>query len=69
MTVQPPSMLERRVATLEARLNELEVTHGSTLYELRRDSVETKLNVSKILQHLGIAPTTRQEVDALLDEG
>jgi hypothetical protein len=49
------SLLERRLALVEARLAELESAYGDTLYKLHRRAIMTDLNVAKVLDHLGIA--------------
>jgi hypothetical protein len=62
------SLLERRLALVEARLAELESAYGDTLYKLHRRAIMTDLNVAKVLDHLGIASATDIEVDAALEE-
>jgi hypothetical protein len=62
------SLLERRLALVEARLAELESAYGDTLYKLHRRAIMTDLNVAKVLDHLGIASATGDEVDAALEE-
>jgi len=60
--------LERRVLALEARLADLEGGYGETLYRLHRASVRTDLRLSKVLEHLGIAGVSEEDVDSALDE-
>lgn len=60
--------LEQRVRALEARLTEVEGGYGETLYRLRRQAVRTDLNVTKLMVHMQLAPTSDAEVDAALDE-
>jgi hypothetical protein len=60
--------LERRILALEARLADLEGGYGETLYRLHRASVRTDLRLSKVLEHLGIADVSEEEVDSALDE-
>jgi hypothetical protein len=62
------SLLERRLALVEARLAELEAAYGDTLYKPHRRAIMTDLNVAKVLDHLGIATATDDEVDAVLEE-
>jgi hypothetical protein len=38
------------------------------LYRLHRASVRTDLRLSKVLEHLGIADVSEEEVDSALDE-
>lgn len=56
--------LERRILALEARLADLEGGYGETLYRLHRASVRTDLRLSKVLEHLGIADVSEEEVDS-----
>jgi hypothetical protein len=60
--------LERRIAALEARLADIEGGYGDTLYKLRRDTVEAKLGIAQILNHLQLKPVSRETIDAALDE-
>jgi hypothetical protein len=60
--------LERRILALEARLADLEGGYGETLYRLHRASVRTDLRLSKVLEHLGIADVSEEEVDSALEE-
>lgn len=60
--------LERRIIAPEARLAEAEGGHGETIYRLQRDVVRTGMDVRKILGHLGVDPTSDDEVDTALDE-
>jgi hypothetical protein len=60
--------LERRILALEARLADLEGGYGETLYRLHRASVRTDLRLGKVLEHLGIADLSEEEVDSALDE-
>jgi hypothetical protein len=53
---------------LESRLAEIEGGYGDTLYKLRRASVKADLRVAKILDHLGVADVSDDEVDAAVDE-
>lgn len=62
------TLLERRLALVEARLAELESVYGDTLYKLHRRAVMTDLNLAKVLDHLGITAATDGDVDAVLDE-
>lgn len=60
------TLLERRLALVEARLAELESAYGDTLYKLHRRVVMTDLNAVKVLDHLGIATATDDDVDPVL---
>jgi len=60
--------LERRISALEARLADVEGGHGDSIYRLHRNSVELKLNMSRIMGHLGVATATADEVEAALDQ-
>lgn len=60
--------LERRIQALEARLSEVEGGYGDSIYKLHRHSDEVKLNVNKVLGHLGVAAATAAEVDAAIDD-
>jgi hypothetical protein len=62
------SLLERRLALVEARLAELESAYGDTLYKMHRRAIMTDLNLAKVLDHLGIASATDDDIDAVLDE-
>ena len=62
------SLLERRLALVEARLAELESAYGETLYKLHRRAIKTDLNLTKVLDHLGITTATDDEVEAVLEE-
>jgi hypothetical protein len=46
--------LERRIATLEARLADVEGGYGDTLYKLHRASVKADLRTARILERLEI---------------
>ena len=59
--------LERRIIALEARLAEVEGGYGETMYKLHRHAIRTDLNVGKILEHLGVASATDDEIDAAMD--
>jgi hypothetical protein len=60
--------LERRISALEARLADVEGGYGDSIYRLHRNSVEVKLNMSRIMGHLGVAVATADEVEAALDQ-
>ncbi|WP_232662201.1 hypothetical protein [Pseudonocardia sp. TRM90224] len=60
--------LERRILALEARLADVEGGYGDTLYKLHRASVKADLRTAKILQSLGVADVSDDEVDRALDE-
>ncbi|MGH3678991.1 MAG: hypothetical protein ACRDT2_01500 [Natronosporangium sp.] len=60
--------LERRIAALEARLAEVEGGYGESIFRLHRNSVELKLNVSRIMGHLGVAAANADEVEAAMDD-
>jgi hypothetical protein len=62
------SLLERRLALVEARLAELESAYGDTSYKLHRRAIVTDLNVAKVLDHLGITAATGDDVDTVLEE-
>lgn len=63
-----PTIEQRRIGAVEARVDDIEVVHGQTLYELRRESIENKLGITAIMAHLGLPPITGEQVDAVLDE-
>jgi hypothetical protein len=55
------------MTALQARVSDVEVGHGDTLYKLRRESVGMRLDLSRMLAHMGIPSTTAAEVDEVLD--
>jgi hypothetical protein len=60
--------LTRRIEALEARLADVEGGYGQTLYQLHRHAVRTKLDLGKVLTHLGLPAATDEEIDAEIDE-
>ena len=60
--------LERRIAALEARLAEVEGGYGDTMYKLHRDSVENRLGMRTILDHLNLPRITPEQIDEALDQ-
>lgn len=60
--------LERRMAALEARLADVEGGYGETIYKLHRKTIKIDLDVTKIINHLGLEPATEADVDNVLDE-
>lgn len=68
MTSPSISTLVRRIEALEARLADVEGGYGQTLYRLHRHAVRTDMAVGRVLEHLGIAMPTDDEVDAAIDE-
>lgn len=60
--------LERRIIALEARLAEIESAYGDTLYEVKREVIENRLNMGLLLGHFGIPPVTSEAVDAVLED-
>jgi hypothetical protein len=56
------------MAALEARLADVEGGYGETIYKLHRMSIKTSLDVTKIINHLGLEPATEADVDNVLDE-
>jgi hypothetical protein len=60
--------LERRVDALEARVDDIEVSHGETLYKLHRASVRNDLRIGKVLDALKVQDVSDEEVDQALDE-
>jgi hypothetical protein len=60
--------LERRMAALEARLADVEGGYGETIYKLHRIGIKTSLDVTKIINHLGLEAATEADVDNVLDE-
>ncbi|MBO2455094.1 hypothetical protein J4573_48970 [Actinomadura barringtoniae] len=59
--------LELRLTALEARVADVENHFGGQLYQIRRESVATQLNLGKIMDHLGVAAATDAEADEVLD--
>lgn len=60
--------LARRVAALESRLNDLEGAYERSFYRLERRTVRVELDLGKVLTHLGVTPSTEEEIDARIDE-
>lgn len=60
--------LELRIAALEARLAEVDGGYGDTLYKLHRDSVENRLGMRTILEHLALPRVTEEQLDEALDQ-
>lgn len=67
MTTSIPTLL-RRIEALEARLADVEGGYSQTLYRLHRHAVRTDLAMGRVLEHLGIAAPTDDEVDDAMDE-
>jgi uncharacterized coiled-coil protein SlyX len=63
-----PQTHERRILALEARVADIEQGYGDTLYKLQRASVKTDLRMARMLDRLGIADVSDEDVDAALDE-
>ncbi|WP_107654322.1 hypothetical protein [Nocardia suismassiliense] len=71
--------IDRRVGKLEARVADIEETHGDALYDLKREVCEVRIvqkrSFALLLEHIGIPPNrvaeittaTAAEVDAALD--
>lgn len=59
--------LERRVTAMETRVTEIESSYGGSLYELRRDSVATRIDLRTILAHMGLPAATADDVDEVLN--
>jgi hypothetical protein len=59
--------LERRIQALEARLAEVEGGYGETIYRLRRESVQNRIEIGTILGHLGLPRASEEDIDAELD--
>lgn len=59
--------LERRILALEARLAEIEGGYGETIYQLHQSSVKTDLRLAKVLDHLGIADVTADDIELSMD--
>lgn len=49
-------------------MSDIENSYGETLYRLERRTIQTDLNIQKILAHLAVPPATDEEVDAELDQ-
>jgi hypothetical protein len=60
--------LARRVALLERRLADVEGPYAETLYQLRRESVATRITLGRMAQAAGVPVATAAEIDAALDE-
>ena len=63
-----PQTHERRILALEARVADIDRGYGETLYKLHRASVKTDLRMARMLDRLGIADVSDEDVDAALDE-
>ncbi|HET9143051.1 hypothetical protein [Actinophytocola sp.] len=59
---------ERRITKLEGRVTEVETHYGESIYNLRREHMETRLGVREILDRLGLPRITQEQVDEALDE-
>lgn len=64
----PPTTVERRLTTVEHRLSDVEEGFGETLYRLQRGMVRANLILARVVDHLGLAGVTEEEIDAVLDE-
>jgi hypothetical protein len=61
---------ERRITSLEGQVVDIKETlaHDSeSIYKLRRESIENRLGMRMILEHLGLPRITAEEVDEVLD--
>ena len=63
-----PQTHERRILALEVRVADIEQGYGDTLYKLHRASVRTDLRIARMLDRLGVADVSDEDVDAALDE-
>jgi hypothetical protein len=64
--VPSPQSLLARIVALEARLQDIETPYATTMYQLRRESVRSRIERGRILDHLGIEHVTDDEIDAAL---
>ncbi|HEY1968921.1 MAG TPA: hypothetical protein VGH89_13305 [Pseudonocardia sp.] len=60
--------LARRLDAVEARLRDLEDPYAETMYQLRRGMVRNEMRMTRVLEHLGIADVSDDQVDQALDE-
>ncbi|CAM2975574.1 hypothetical protein [Skermania piniformis] len=61
--------LERRIALLEARLNELEGGYGESIYAMRREQICQRIILERIAVTGGAdAGVSGEEIDQVLDE-
>jgi hypothetical protein len=63
-----PQTLERRIAALEARLDDVEGSYGDTRYKLHRASVKADLRTARILERWEIEDVFDENIDQALDE-
>ena len=60
-------VLQQRVAAVETRLSEADSAFGETLYRLRRESIATRIELSRLLEQTGLSPATDEEIDTVLE--
>jgi hypothetical protein len=61
---------ERRITALEGGFVEVKETlahHSESIYKLRRESIENRLGMRMIMEHLGLPRITEEQVDEVLD--
>ena len=56
-----------RLDAAEARIRELEGGYGQTIYALRRDVTQNRIEMGSILAHLGLPRATDAQIDEALD--
>ena len=59
---------ERRITALEGRLQEVEASHGESIYKLRRGDIENRIGMRMLLHQAGLPPVTPEQIDELLDQ-
>lgn len=59
---------ERRITAVEARLAEVEVSHGESIYKLQREVVQNNLRWRKLFSLMNTTDVTSDEVDDELDQ-
>jgi hypothetical protein len=56
-----------RLAALEARMADLEGPISESQYRMRREVIANRIETGRIIDHLGLAGATEQEIDDYLD--
>ena len=61
---------EGRITNLERRadkVDEILASHSESIYRLRRESIENRLGMHRLLDHFGLPMITQEQVDEVLD--
>lgn len=58
---------ERRISTLEGRVEENERSFGDSLYKLNRFRAKTELRMGKMMRRMDLVDISEDEVDEFLD--